>query len=51
MAASWSLDTLTAAAHARGVRVERSQVRRILQMDNLSSHTTVLSLTGGYRML
>jgi hypothetical protein len=27
----WSLDALTEAAHAAGIQVQRSQIRRILQ--------------------
>jgi transposase len=31
--AQWSLDALARAAHARGIRVERSQIRRILMKE------------------
>jgi transposase len=33
--AHWTLDALTAAAHARGIAVERSQVRRVLKKEGV----------------
>jgi transposase len=33
--AQWTLDTLTTAAHARSIAVERSQVRRILHQEGV----------------
>ena len=38
--AHWTLDTLTAAAHARGIAVARSQVRRILLREGVSWRQT-----------
>jgi transposase len=38
--AHWTLDTLTAAAHARGIAVARSQVRRILLHEGVSWRKT-----------
>lgn len=38
--AHWTLDTLTAAAHARSIAVARSQVRRILLREGVSWRTT-----------
>lgn len=38
--AHWTLDTLTAAAHARGIAVARSQVRRILLREGVSWRKT-----------
>ena len=38
--AHWTLDTLTAAAHARRIAVERSQLRRILLREGVSWRTT-----------
>jgi transposase len=34
-AAQWTLNALTAAAHAPGIRIERSQVRRILRAEKV----------------
>ena len=33
--AQWTLNSLTAAAHAEGIEVQRSQVRRILRAENV----------------
>ena len=38
--AHWTLDTLTATAHARGIAVARSQVRRILLREGVSWRQT-----------
>lgn len=38
----WTLDTLTAAARERGIRVARSQVRRILVQEGVRWHRTRL---------
>lgn len=38
--AHWTLDTLTTAAHARGIAVARSQVRRILLREGVSWRKT-----------
>jgi transposase len=38
--AQWSLDALTCAAHEKGIRVERSQIRRILLTEGVRWRTT-----------
>jgi transposase len=38
--AHWTLDTLTAATHARGIAVARSQVRRVLLREGVSWRKT-----------
>ena len=45
VAADWTLDTLTAAAQARGIRVARSQVRRIFLQEGVRWRRTRLWAT------